>query len=298
MFRQLAVCKPEIGALCDWTYFSPFGSIQRGNGTYTEQDSFRGFCDSGGVFVGDPSRLYWRPTTITPGPKPTPTLAQSNLEGDPWEDLPPGAPVTKRYVQARVLQPGTANADLCHEDAKAFNINLDKEFPGRTTRPAETATISGAEFAKLWDSEQTPGYYVVGPPPTPKPPSPPKAEIWLISEGDYKDYEIVAAFTTRELAEAALPLFDEGYSKIETVPLNPVSEPIPEGMKPFRGYRYKNKGKWTQVFVMPTSVINYFTEGNDEREYYLLAADEAQALQLAARYFAELDFNAKEAEGS
>jgi hypothetical protein len=118
--------------------------------------------------------------------------------------------------------------------------------------------------------------------------------IYLVTGGDYSDYSVLGAFSTRELADAAIA---EGIGdQVEEMVVDPKMEPKPPGLEPFGvtisndgdscvarkespyGW-HKDDGSFPLRWPAPGQVAEH---GTNEKEYYhrnfqVWAADEQSA---------------------
>jgi len=106
--------------------------------------------------------------------------------------------------------------------------------------------------------------------------------IYILTAGDYSDYHIIGAYSTRELAEKAQFLYE--YSRIEEYSLDHVPD-APPNMKAWSVYVSDEEGI-SCYSTEPSDEIpyeNYFTtrDGFLTASYHVWATDEDHARKIA-----------------
>jgi hypothetical protein len=115
---------------------------------------------------------------------------------------------------------------------------------------------------------------------------------YAISSGSYSDYSVIAIFTTRELAEAELPRYED--ADIEEFPLDPTT---PVGNEGLTGYYCRERSAKDQSVYgyseSPVTMLRRDDVGLVRRIgldgphcIHLWARDEEHAIKVAAEKFA------------
>jgi len=116
--------------------------------------------------------------------------------------------------------------------------------------------------------------------------------VYLITAGQFEDYQVLAVFSSRERAEAALPAYvtPQQPAEIEELPLDPDVAVPPDGLHAFVVNRYSYAPGRIDVCTGPASTLllgPVLTQNKTRFECF--ARDRAHALQLAADHFAACD---------
>ena len=118
---------------------------------------------------------------------------------------------------------------------------------------------------------------------------------YLITKGNYSDYRVCAVFSTRQLAEAALPAYKEQSdyeeARVEKAPLDPEFPTIPEGFHPFNVSRVRDRAG--ALWAYESALYELYASEPYDDGYGLrtgvLARDRDHALKIAAERFAQYD---------
>ena len=111
--------------------------------------------------------------------------------------------------------------------------------------------------------------------------------IYLVSKGEYSDYDIVAVFEKKEDAQLFIDKFQIDYHndmEIETRVLNPWIPELKKGLRPHR-VRIDKEGNISQCILidkMPTcSVSDFFFDNIKRLVVDCMAKDENHAIKIA-----------------
>ena len=120
---------------------------------------------------------------------------------------------------------------------------------------------------------------------------------YAISSGEYSDYQVHAIFTTKEKAEAALPLYGRD-SEIEDFPLDLVVPEWAPGRHLYRCFKYSSgdvaaySTDLSELSLWETSMLGHFEPqalDPDRARVYVYAKNKEHAVKIAAEKFAKAD---------
>jgi len=118
---------------------------------------------------------------------------------------------------------------------------------------------------------------------------------YLITKGRYSDYRVCAVFSTRQLAEAALPAYREQSDyeevRVEAARLDPQFPTIPEGLHPFGVSRFKDRqgALWVEESALYELYPSEPFDDGDALRTGVLARNKDHAIKIAAERFAQYD---------
>ena len=125
-------------------------------------------------------------------------------------------------------------------------------------------------------------------------------EIYIVTSGEYSDYDICAAFTDKELAEKYAKTFNNRYDehRVETYPLNIFSKELKEGYKPYF-LRMTKEGVCTEIEIKDNSYgfdsenLQYGFDIQMNLHISIMAKDEQHAIKIANEKRVQLIANNK-----
>ena len=120
---------------------------------------------------------------------------------------------------------------------------------------------------------------------------------YAIASGEYSDYRVHAIFTTKEKAEAALPLYGRN-AEIEDFPLDPAVPEWAPGRHLYRCYKHLSSGvtaypsDLSELDSWKTSMLDHFEPqayAPNCSRVVVYAKDKEHAVKIAAEKFSKAD---------